>query len=152
DNLALEPSLEAAARSLGMKIVSQTARSPDDIDAAFMRFVHEKVGALLVSSGALFVSRRSQLIVLSARHVLPAIYQSSEFVIDGGLASYGNSISDLYRRAGNYVARILKGANPSDLPVEQPTKFELTLNLKTAKTLGLDIPASVLARADEVIE
>jgi len=110
----------------------------------------EQAGAVFINIGS--HTQRRRLVDLAAKKRLPAIYQTKEFVVDGGLISYGPDFADLYRRAATYVDKILKGANPADLPVEQPTKFELVINLKTAKALGLTIPPSLLARADEVIQ
>ena len=119
---------------------------------AFASLVRERASALLVGAGAFFVSQRNQIITLAARHAIPAIYGFREFSADGGLVSYGNDIRDAFRRAGVYTGRILKGDKPADLPVERTTKFELVINLKTAKELGLTIPMSLLGRADELIE
>ena len=147
------PDVESAARKLGRQILSLNAQSPHEIDAAFATIVQSRAGALLIGSGALFINRRRQLAALAARHGVPAISNIREFVVAGGLMSYGASDTDAYRRAGShYVGRILKGAKPSDLPVEMPTKYELVINVVAAKALGLEIPAKLLALADEVIE
>src|SRR5207248_6174335 len=144
--------LEAAARAVGQKLVTLDAATPQAIDAAFAALVQARAGALLITVDATFNSRRDQLIALSARHRVPAMYYAREFVASGGLMSYGADLADTYRQIGGYVARLLQGAKPADLPVQQPTKFQLTINLKTAKTLGLTVPPAVLARADDVIE
>jgi ABC-type uncharacterized transport system substrate-binding protein len=144
--------IEATAHAIGQKIIVVKARSEHEIDAAFSIVAKSGAGALLAGGGPLFAGRRNQLIGLAALHAIPASYFDRGFVDAGGLLSYGASQTDAYRRAGIYVARILKGEKPSDLPVELPTKYELVVNLKTAKTLGLIVPPSLLARADEVIE
>ena len=149
--LALK-NVKAAARSLGMQLQLLEARGPDEFDGAFAAMVKERVGALLVVSEAMFNHHRVRLADLAARNKLPSMHGFREDAEAGGLMSYGPDLADLFRRSATYVDKILKGAKPGDLPVEQPTKFELVINLKVAKALGLTIPASVLSRADQVIE
>jgi putative ABC transport system substrate-binding protein len=144
--------LQTAARSIGQRIVVVTAETEGDIDAAFARLAQEQAGAVLVNTDAFLFSRREQLAALAKRHAVPAIFDRREFAAAGGLMSYGGSVTDAYRLAGGYTGRILKGEKPADLPVQQATKVELTLNLKTAKALGLNLPLTLLGRADEVIE
>ena len=143
---------EVATRALGVRPQFVEARGPDDFDRAFSEMTRARAGALTVLPTAMFFNERRRLVDLAAKNRLPAVYASREFVDAGGLMSYGANFADLHRRAATYVDKILKGAKPGDLPVEQPTKFELVINLKTAKALGLTIPQSVLARADEVIQ
>jgi putative ABC transport system substrate-binding protein len=144
--------IEAAVRTTGQKIISVNAGSEQEINAAFSTVAKSGAGALLVGAGQFFNARRNQLIGLAALHAIPASFVFSGTVAAGGLVSYGASQTDAYRRAGVYAARILRGEKPGDLPVELPTKFELAINLKTAKALGLTIPSALIARADEVIE
>src|SRR4051794_33495246 len=141
-----------AATSKGVLVSVLKATTEGEIDAAFASLVKLHAGALLVGGDAFFASRRDQLVGLATRKAVPAIYQGRGFAAAGGLISYGSSSPASFRQAGVYVAKILKGARPADLPVQQPTKFELVINLNTAKELGLTVPQSLLARADEVIE
>lgn len=143
---------EAAARSIGLKIRVLNASTPSEIDAAFVTIVSERLDAVFVDLIPFLTGRRSQLIDLSARYAVPAFYGWRQFPESGGLMSYGTSLPDAYRQAGICVARILKGEKPADLPVVQPTRFELVINLKTAKALGLHVPDGLLAAADEAIE
>jgi len=145
------PSADTAITD-GPQILLLKASGERDIQAAFESAARQQAGGLLVAHDPYFLSRREQFVALAARHIMPAIYESSEFVSAGGLMSYGSRITDNYRLAGNYAGRTLKGAKPSALPIQQPTKFELVINLKTAKALGLTIPPSLLARTDQVIE
>jgi putative ABC transport system substrate-binding protein len=144
--------LEPAARVLGLQVQFYDASTNQEIDAAYATLVHERPDALFVSSDVFFTSRRVQLISLAARHALPAAYSVREFVEAGGLMSYGTSITDMYRQVGVYSGRILKGEKPADLPVVQVSKFELVINLQTAKLLGIDVPPMLLASAEAVIE
>jgi putative ABC transport system substrate-binding protein len=143
---------EAAARALGVRLQFVEVRGPEDFDRAFSDMTRARAGALTVFGSSMFVSERRRLADLAAKNRLPGMYPIREFVDAGGLMAYGPNNADLLRRAATYVDKILKGAKPGDLPVEQPTKFELVINLKTAKALGLTIPQSVLGRADEVIQ
>ncbi len=141
-----------AARSLGIELQVLEARGPNDFDTAFSAMAKARAGALIIFPSPMFYVNYRRLVDLAAEHRLPAMYVFREAVEAGGLMCYGADIPDLFRHAATYVAKILKGARPADLPVEQPTKFELVINLKTAKALGLTIPQSLLLRADEIIQ
>jgi ABC-type uncharacterized transport system substrate-binding protein len=143
---------EAAARTLGVQLQLVDVRGPDEFDSAFATMTNARAEALLVLPSAMLFNERRRLVDLAARYRLPAMYQLREFVELGGLMAYGASITDLVRRSATHVDKILKGAKPADLPVEQPTKFELVLNLKTAQALGITIPSSLLFQADRVIQ
>jgi len=144
--------MQTAASAIGRQIEVVTAGTKGDIDAAVGTLVKDRADAFLISPDALFVSRRVQLVTLAARHVLPALYHRREFAEAGGLMSYGSNLTDQFRQTGVYAGRILKGEKPAEMPVELPTRFEFVINLQTAKTLGIEIPTTLLARADEVIE
>jgi putative tryptophan/tyrosine transport system substrate-binding protein len=144
--------LRSQAHALGLELFSVTAATVPEIDSAFANAVQQGANALLVSDKPFFTVRRELIVPLAARHALPAIYAWHDYVMAGGLMSYGSSLSDAWRQVGIYTARILKGAKPSDLPVQQPTKFYLAINLKTEKMLGLTVPPTLLTIADEVIE
>jgi ABC-type uncharacterized transport system substrate-binding protein len=143
---------EAGARQKGLLLPILKAGTTQEIDAAFAALAELHADALLVGNDPFYFFRRKQLAALAARHAVPTIHFLREFVIAGGLFSYGPSITDTYRQVGLYAAKILKGEKPADLPVQQPTKFELVINLPAAKALGITVPPSLLARADEVIE
>jgi putative ABC transport system substrate-binding protein len=141
-----------AARAIGQELAVLNAATAGEIDLAFASLTQQRASALVVSGSPTFLTNRDHLITLTTRHKIPAMYANREFARGGGLISYGANVSDSYRQAGFYVGRILRGDKPADLPVVQPTRFELVLNLKTAKVLGLDLPPTLLALADEVIE
>jgi putative tryptophan/tyrosine transport system substrate-binding protein len=145
--------IRAAARILELKLREiETARDPERFESAFQAASREQLNAIIIVASPFYFGERKRLVELAAKYRLPAIYPDRQFVDDGGLMSYGVDRHDLYRRAAVYVDKILKGAKPADLPVEQPAKFELIINLKAAKQIGLTIPPNVLARADKVIK
>jgi putative ABC transport system substrate-binding protein len=144
--------VQAAVLAVGLQVVVMAASTEQDIDAAFTQFAKQRVGALVIGSAAFFSRHQDRLVALATRHAIPAIFNDRNYPANGGLMSYGADIADSYRQVGVYVSRILKGDKPANLPVVQPTKFELVINLKTAKALGLTVPPNLLAIADEVIE
>jgi putative tryptophan/tyrosine transport system substrate-binding protein len=151
--VAVQPlDFEQAARKLGRQFHILNAGSEAEIDSSFAVLVERHVGALVEGSDPFLFSRRQQIVALAARHAIPTIHPYRESAAEGGLMSYGNSLTDAYRRAGNYAAQVLKGAKPADLPIWRAVQYELVINLKTAKALGLNVPATLLATADEVIE
>jgi putative tryptophan/tyrosine transport system substrate-binding protein len=147
-----EHPLREAVRAVGMELLILNAGTPAEIDGVFEKLVQEKASVVIVSADPFYTARARQLAILAARHNLPLVSANREITMAGGLISYGNDVLDAYRRAGLYAGRILKGAKPGDLPIDRATKFDLVINLQTAKTLKLEIPAKLLARADEVIE
>jgi putative tryptophan/tyrosine transport system substrate-binding protein len=144
--------LDEAARTIGQRLVISNASNDEELDAAFASLVQEHVGALFVGADPYFNTRRDRIAAFAAQQRMPAIYQFREYAVAGGLLSYGINLIDAYRQLGAYTAKVLNGARPAELPVMQPTKFELVINLKTAKALGLVIPDKLLALSDEVIE
>jgi putative ABC transport system substrate-binding protein len=144
--------LQDAARGFGVSILPFEFQGADDVGKVFLEIEHARADGLIVFGGPITIGQRSAIVSLTAEKRLPAVWSDKQFVLDGGLMSYGADVADLFRRSAGYVDRILKGAKPADLPVEQPTKFELVINLKTAKALGITIPQSLLLRADELIE
>jgi putative tryptophan/tyrosine transport system substrate-binding protein len=149
---AATESAQSAARILGVRLLVLNASTESAIEAAFVTLVEERAGSLLVSGDSFLVSKRDQLVALAALYAVPTLYHRREFTAIGGLMSYGPSLPEVYQQVGDYTGRILKGAKPADLPVQQPTKFELVINAKTAKALGIEVPISMQLFADEVVE
>jgi putative ABC transport system substrate-binding protein len=149
---AATESAQSAARILGARLLVINASTESSIEAAFVTLVEKRAGSLLVSGDSFFVSQRDQIVALAARHAVPALFHRREFTAVGGLMSYGPSLPEVYYQVGDYTGRILKGTKPADLPVQQSTKFELVINAKTAKALGIEVPISMQIRAEEVIE
>ena len=147
-----EQPVREAVRAVGMRLLILNAGTPAEIDGVFEKLVQEKASVVIVSADPFYTARARQLAILAARHNLPLVSANREITMAGGLISYGNDVLDAYRRAGLYAGRILKGATPGDLPIDRATKFDLVINVQTAKTLKLEIPAKLLALADEVIE
>jgi putative tryptophan/tyrosine transport system substrate-binding protein len=152
NSAAEQTDAQTGARSLGIETVVLNARNASEIDAAFEELLHAKAEGFITATDPILLDRRERIVSLAQRHSLPAVYYVRQFATVGGLLSYGPSISWMYRQAGAYVAQIVKGANPAEMPVLQPTTFELVLNLKAAKALGLAVPDKLLVAADEVIE
>jgi putative ABC transport system substrate-binding protein len=144
--------VQAAARKLGVELHVVNANTDRDFDAVFAKLIQLRAGGLVIGSSAFFVARQEQLAALTVRYAVPAVFENRQFAVAGGLMSYGGSLPDAYRLAGVYAGRILKGEKPSDLPVQRGTKIELYINLKSAKALGIGVPSSMQARADEMIE
>jgi len=149
---AATESAQSAARIVGVRLLVLNASTESGIEAAFATLVEERAGALLVSGDSFLVSKRAQIVALAVRHAVPALYHRREFTAIGGLMSYGPSLPEVYYQVGDYTGRILAGAKPADLPVQQSTKFELVINAKTAKALGIEVPISIQTLADEVID
>jgi putative ABC transport system substrate-binding protein len=149
---AMPPKAQEAARTLGVQLRTIEVAAPDEIPGGFAAAAAGGAEALVVLGDPMFWNQRARIVALAAKYWIPAAYDAREYADDGGLLTYGASVPENFRRAAGYVDKILKGANPGDLPIQQPTKFELVVNLKTARALGLELPPAILARADEVIE
>jgi putative tryptophan/tyrosine transport system substrate-binding protein len=154
DSESADQPTEAAegARALGWRLVVFEATTPGEIDTAFAEIARQRIGVMMIGAGAFFVGRRAQIVALAARYAIPTAHSARSAVAEGGLLYYGNDLADAYRRNGVYVGRILKGDRPAGLPIDRASKFELLINLRTAKALGLTVPQILLAQADEVVE